>query len=220
LAQYAANDHSQVNNCASTNVSLGNAQAYSMTFQNFCTTPCSLPESYSCQSNTPYMLPTISYCNGVSDLRRHESMEGQLDRASSKDSLSSNASIDLVLEKQMELIAGLVIEDVFVLPSKFLAKSTSNQIVGEGENEQSVTIDYFVPNRSSNVTDPKESCNTVVHADAEFSGDSSNDQVQSAINKGWLKLAKNPQMKLNEVLLQININTVDLEGKKVMVRPS
>jgi hypothetical protein len=27
LAQYAANDHSQVNNCASTNVSLGNAQA-------------------------------------------------------------------------------------------------------------------------------------------------------------------------------------------------
>jgi hypothetical protein len=45
---------------------------------------------------------------------------------SSKDSPSSNAAIDLVLEEQRELIAGLVIEEVFVLPSEFQAKSTSN----------------------------------------------------------------------------------------------
>jgi hypothetical protein len=37
----------------------------------------------------------------------------------SKDSPSSNAGIDLVLEKQRETIAGLVIKDVFVLPSEF-----------------------------------------------------------------------------------------------------
>jgi hypothetical protein len=53
-------------------------------------------------------------------------MEGQLDRTSSKDSPSSNVGIDLVLEKQKDLIVGLVIEDVFVLPSEFQAKSTSD----------------------------------------------------------------------------------------------
>jgi hypothetical protein len=65
--QYAADYYSQMNNCASTS-------------QNFCTTLHSLPESYSCQPRTSYMLPTISYYNGVLDLHRHESMEGQLDR--------------------------------------------------------------------------------------------------------------------------------------------
>jgi hypothetical protein len=62
------------------------------------------------------MLSTISYYNGISDLHRHECMEGQLDRTSSKDSPISNAGIDLVLEKQKDPIVGLVIEDVFVLP--------------------------------------------------------------------------------------------------------
>jgi hypothetical protein len=42
------------------------------------------------------MLATISYYNGVSDLHRHKSMEGQLDRTSSKDFPSSNVGIDLV----------------------------------------------------------------------------------------------------------------------------
>jgi hypothetical protein len=111
-------------------------------------------------------------------------MEEQLDRTSSKDYPSSNADIDLVLEKQMELIAGLVIEDVFVLPSEFQAKSTSDQAAGEEESERPVTIDGFVPVRLSNLIDPGESCNTMVHADAKFSGDSNNDPVQSAINEG------------------------------------
>jgi hypothetical protein len=88
-----------MNDYASANVPLDNAQAYSMTSQYFSTAPRSLLESYSCQSNTPYMLLTILYYNGVSDMHRHKSMEGQLDRMSSKDPLSSNASIDLVLEK-------------------------------------------------------------------------------------------------------------------------
>jgi hypothetical protein len=88
-----------MNDYASTNVPLDNAQAYSTTSQNFCTAPHSWPESYSCQSNTPYMLSIISYYNGVSDLHRHKSMEGQLNRTSSKDSPSSNVGIDLVLEK-------------------------------------------------------------------------------------------------------------------------
>jgi hypothetical protein len=118
------------------------------------------------------MLPNISYYNGVSDLYRHESMEGQLDRMSSKDSPSSNAGIDLVLEKQREPIAEHVIEDVLVLPSKFQAKLTSVQ--AEGENEQLITIDGFILVRSSNLTDRKESSNTAVHADAEFSGGSTN----------------------------------------------
>jgi hypothetical protein len=113
LAQYVANHYSQMNDCGSTS-------------PNFCITPHSLPESYSCQPSTPYMLSTISYYNGVSDLHRHECMEGQLDRTSSKDSPSSNVGIDLVLEKQKDLIVGLVIEDVFVLPSEFQVKSTSD----------------------------------------------------------------------------------------------
>jgi hypothetical protein len=108
-----------MNDYASTNVPLYNAQAYSVTSQKFCTTLRSLPESYSCQLNTPYMLPTISYYNGISDLHRHKSMEGQLDRTSSKDFPTRNAGIDLVLEKQRESITGLVIDDVFVLPSEF-----------------------------------------------------------------------------------------------------
>jgi hypothetical protein len=64
-AQYVANYYNQMNDCASTS-------------QNFCNTPHSLPESYSCQPSTPYMLPAISYYNGVSDLHKHESMEGAI----------------------------------------------------------------------------------------------------------------------------------------------
>jgi hypothetical protein len=93
-AHYVANHYSQMNDCASTS-------------QNLCTTPRSLSESYSCQPSTPYMMPTISYYNGVSDLHRHKSMEGQLDRTSSKDFPSSNADIDLVLEKQRERLLDL-----------------------------------------------------------------------------------------------------------------
>jgi hypothetical protein len=164
------------------------------------------------------MLPTISYYNGVSNLHRHESMEGQLDRTSSKDSPSSNADIDLVLEKQRESIVGLVIDDAFVLPSEFQANSTSHQ--DKGENERPVTIDGFILVRSSNLAVPKESCNTTVHVDAEFLGDSTNDQVQSVINEGLLEFAENPQMKLGEDLLQVNMNTIELEGEKVLVQPS
>jgi hypothetical protein len=127
------------------------------------------------------MLPTISYYNGVSDLHRHRTKEEKLDRTSSKDSPSSNVGIDLTLEEQREPIVELVIEDVFVLPYEFQAKSTSDQ--AEGENERPVTIDGFIPIRSSNFTDLEESSNIVVHADAKFSGGSTNDQVQSAINE-------------------------------------
>jgi hypothetical protein len=158
--QYAANHYSQMNDCASIS-------------QKFRTTPRSLPKSYSCQLSTPYMLATISYYNGVSDLHRHESMEGQLDTTSSKDFPSSNAGIDLILLKQRGLIVGLVIEDVFVLPSEFQAKSTSDQT--KGENERLITIDGFIPVRSSNLADPEESYNTMIHANAEFSGDSTDD---------------------------------------------
>jgi hypothetical protein len=186
LAQYAANHYSQINDCANTS-------------QNFCITPRSLPESYSYQSRIPYMLPTISYYNGVSDLNRHESMEGRLDRTSIKDFPSSNADTNLVLEKQKEPIVGLVIEDVFVLPSEFQANSTSDQ--AERENEWPITIYGFISVRSSNLADPKESYNTTVHVDAEFSRDSTNDQVQSTINEGRLELAENLQMKLGEDLL-------------------
>jgi hypothetical protein len=69
-----------------------------------------------------------------------------------------------------------------VLPYEFHAKPTSDQ--AKGENKRLVTIDGFVPVRSSNLVNPEERCNTTVHADAEFSGDSPNDQVQSAINEG------------------------------------
>jgi hypothetical protein len=44
-AQYAAKHYSQINDYASTNVPLDNAQAYSTTSQNFCTALRSLPES-------------------------------------------------------------------------------------------------------------------------------------------------------------------------------
>jgi hypothetical protein len=103
-----------MNDYASTNVPLNNVQAYSMTSQKFYTASHSWPENYSCQPNTPYMLFTISYYNGVSDLHRHESMKGQLDRMSIKDSPSSIAGIDLILKKQREMIVGLVIDDVCV----------------------------------------------------------------------------------------------------------
>jgi hypothetical protein len=86
-AQYAAKHYSQMNDYTSTIVPLDNVQAYSMTSQNFCTAPHSLPKSYSCQPNTPYMMPTISYYNDVSDLHRHRTMDEQLDRMSSKDPL-------------------------------------------------------------------------------------------------------------------------------------
>jgi hypothetical protein len=168
-AQYAANHYSQMNDCASTS-------------QNFYTTPRSLSESYYYQPSTPYMLPTKSYYNGVSDLHRHKSRERQLDRTSSKDFPSCNAGIDLILEKQRELIVGLLIEDVFELPYEFQAKLTSDQ--AKGENERLITIDGFILVRSSNLADPEKSCNTTVHADAEFSGDSTNDQVQSVVNEG------------------------------------
>jgi hypothetical protein len=140
-AQYAANHYSQMNDYASTNVPLDNAQAYNTTSQKFCTAPHSLLESNSCQSNTSYMLPTISYYNSILDLHRHKTMEEQLDRTFNKDSPSSNADIDLILEKQREPIAGLIIKNVFVLPSKFQAKSKSDQ--AEGENERLITINCF-----------------------------------------------------------------------------
>jgi hypothetical protein len=164
------------------------------------------------------MLPTISYYNGVSDLHMHESMEGQLDRMSSKDFPSTNTGIDLVLEKRREPIVGFVIEVVFVLPSEFQVESTSGQ--AKGENGRPITIDGFIPVRSSNLADLEECCNTMIHADAEFSEDSTNDQVQSGVNEGQLEFAENPQMKLNEDPLQVNMNMVELEGKKVLVRPS
>jgi hypothetical protein len=47
-----------------------------------------------------------------------------------------------------------------------------------------------------------------------------NDQVQSVINEERLKFTENPQMKLDEDSFQVNMNTVELEGKKVLVRPS
>jgi hypothetical protein len=164
------------------------------------------------------MLPTISYYNGVSDLHMHESMEGQLDRMSSRDFPSTNTGIDLILEKRREPIVGFVIEVVLVLPSEFQVESTSGQ--AKGENGRPITIDGFIPVRSSDLADLEECCNTMVHADAEFSGDSTNDQVQSGVNEGQLEFAENPQMKLNEDPLQVNMNMVELEGKKVLVRPS
>jgi hypothetical protein len=105
----------------------------------------------------------------------------QLDRMSIKDFPNSNADINLVLEKQTESIVGLVIEDVSMLPFEFQAKSTIDQ--AEGENEQSITVDGFIPVRSGNLAYPEESCNTTVHANAELLGDSTNYQVQSAINE-------------------------------------
>jgi hypothetical protein len=50
-------------------------------------------------------------------------------------------------------------------------------VEGEGEIEWLITVDGCIPVRASNLTDPNENCNTAVHADAEFSGDSANDQI-------------------------------------------
>jgi hypothetical protein len=45
-------------------------------------------------------------------------------------------------------------------------------------------------------------------------------QVQLAINEGRLKFTESPQMKLDKDPFPANMNMVDLDGKKVMVRPS
>jgi hypothetical protein len=45
-------------------------------------------------------------------------------------------------------------------------------------------------------------------------------QVQSVINKGRLKFTESPQMKLNNDLFPVNMNMVELKGKKVLVWPS
>jgi hypothetical protein len=45
-------------------------------------------------------------------------------------------------------------------------------------------------------------------------------QVQSAINKDWLKFAKSPQMKLDKDPFLTNMNMVKLEGKKALIWPS
>jgi hypothetical protein len=44
--------------------------------------------------------------------------------------------------------------------------------------------------------------------------------VQLAINKGRLKFAESPQMKLDKDPFPVNMNMVELERKKVLVRPS
>jgi hypothetical protein len=45
-------------------------------------------------------------------------------------------------------------------------------------------------------------------------------QVQSTINEGRLKFAESPQIKLDKDPFLVNMNMVELEGKKVLVRPS
>jgi hypothetical protein len=45
-------------------------------------------------------------------------------------------------------------------------------------------------------------------------------QVQSALNEGRLKLAESPQMKIDQDLFPVNMNMVELNGKKVLVQPS
>jgi hypothetical protein len=45
-------------------------------------------------------------------------------------------------------------------------------------------------------------------------------QFQSAINEGRLKFAESPQMKLDKDLFLVNRNMIELEGKKVLIRPS
>jgi hypothetical protein len=42
-------------------------------------------------------------------------------------------------------------------------------------------------------------------------------QVQSAINEGRLKLAESHQMKLDKDPLSMNMNMVELKGKKVLI---
>jgi hypothetical protein len=44
--------------------------------------------------------------------------------------------------------------------------------------------------------------------------------VQSTINERRLKFTESPQMKLDKDLFPANMNTVKLDGKKVLVRPS
>jgi hypothetical protein len=45
-------------------------------------------------------------------------------------------------------------------------------------------------------------------------------QVQSAINEGRLRFAESPQMKLDKGSFPANMNTVELNGGKVLVRHS
>jgi hypothetical protein len=45
-------------------------------------------------------------------------------------------------------------------------------------------------------------------------------QVQSGINEGQLKFTESPQMKLDKDPFSANMNTVKLDGKKVLVQPS
>jgi hypothetical protein len=45
-------------------------------------------------------------------------------------------------------------------------------------------------------------------------------QVQSIINEGRLKFIESPQMKLDKDPFPANMNTVELDGKKVLIRPS
>jgi hypothetical protein len=45
-------------------------------------------------------------------------------------------------------------------------------------------------------------------------------RVQSDIKEGRLKFAESPQMKLDKYMFLANINMVELDGKKVLVRPS
>jgi hypothetical protein len=45
-------------------------------------------------------------------------------------------------------------------------------------------------------------------------------QVQSTINEGRLKFAESPQMKFDKDPFPTNMNMVELDGKKVLVRPS
>jgi hypothetical protein len=45
-------------------------------------------------------------------------------------------------------------------------------------------------------------------------------QVQSAINKGQLKFAESPHMKLDKDPFPTNMNIVELDGKKVLIQPS
>jgi hypothetical protein len=44
--------------------------------------------------------------------------------------------------------------------------------------------------------------------------------VQSAINEGQLKFVESPQMKLDKDPFPANMNTIELDGKNVLVRPS
>jgi hypothetical protein len=45
-------------------------------------------------------------------------------------------------------------------------------------------------------------------------------QVQSAINERQLKFAESPYMKLDKYQFSMNMNMVELNGKKVLVQPS